>query len=79
MGSLLDTLAQDERDLLYSMANANQRSITLPLIDPLANRLKQKRMLIPGAGVGNAWEWSFAIPPDVWRQLKKRLNAMSVT
>ena len=67
---LLDSLGGEERELLMLMRQANQQSITRAITDPVALRLKQKGLLLPGGGVGHMMEWPFAVPMDVWRVLR---------
>ena len=70
----LSTLDRDESELLFGMRMANQQSITRSIMDPVATRLKQKGLLLPGGGVGNAMNWPYAIPTHVWKELGRRVR-----
>jgi len=68
---LLSSLGDEERLLLTRMREANQQSVSRPITDAVASRLKQKGLLLPGAGVGHMMEWPFTIPSDVWKVVQR--------
>lgn len=66
----LSTLTPEEEDLLRAMLRKNQQSTSMHAIDPVANLLVQKGLLLRG-GTGGVTDFPFAIPDVVWVEMKR--------
>lgn len=68
----LDTLSQEEREVIKYLLSNNQRSITGRIIAGHFAPLVQKGLLIRAVGTYSILDWPHTVPDDVWEELKRR-------
>lgn len=66
----LSSLSEEENTLVGYCLLLNRRTITVPLINSVANSLVSKGLLIQARGGGNMLAWPYTIPDFVWIHLQ---------
>lgn len=68
----LDTLSDEETQILMYMLYRHQTTVAAPLVNQFTHSLTSKGLLRRGSGSGNMMSWPFTIPPFVWEELQRR-------
>lgn len=68
----LDSLSEDERKVLSYLVQKNQQSFNADMTARNVVTLKQKHLIVMGAGAMDVDDAPFIVPPFVWAELQVR-------